>query len=121
MNTPPQIPEAEVITRFLLRFADLMSTGSNAANLPLAAQLLDANMKRANDADEQLRQERSNCAELKAQLAAVSQDDTVKIPASILRLAVSQFKSLALAFEKSGNVISQAMREASASTLDRVP
>ena len=93
MNTPPQTPEAEVITRFLLRFADLMSTGSNAANLLLAAQLLDANMKRANDADEQLRQERSNCTELKAQLA-VSQDDTVQIPASILWLAVSQFKSL---------------------------
>jgi hypothetical protein len=112
--------EVEVITRFLLRFADLMSTGSNADNLLRAAHLLEANVNRANDAEEQLRQERSNCADLEAQLTALSRDDHVQVPVLILRLAASQFESLALTFEKSGSVVSQAMCAASASTLDRV-
>jgi hypothetical protein len=119
MNPPPETHEVEVITRFLLRFADLMSTGSNADNLLRAAQLLEANVNRANDAEEQLLKERSNCARLEAQLAALSRDDHVQVPVSILRLAAAQFESLADAFGKSGNVVSQAMCSASASTLER--
>jgi len=96
-----------------------MSTGSNADNLLRAAQLLEANVNRANDAEQQLLKERSNCANLQAQVTALSRDDHVQVPVSILRLAAAQFESLADAFEKSGNVVSQAMCSASASTLER--
>jgi hypothetical protein len=131
MNIPPESTDLEEITRFLHRFADLMSKGSNAENLLRAAKLLEANVKRASEAENLLRQERSNCArlesgitDLRAQLAAnqagLSQGNDVLVPVSILRLAASQFESLAGAFERSGNVVSQAMCEASASTLARV-
>jgi len=120
MNTTSETHDLEVITRFLLRFADLMSNGSNADNLLRAAQLLQAHVKRANDAEEQLRQERSICADLKTQVAALSRDGHVQIPVSILRLSASQFRSLADAFEKSGNVVSLAMCSASAANLERV-
>jgi hypothetical protein len=131
MNTPPESADLEEITRFLHRFADLMSNGSNAENLLRAAKLLEANVKRATEAESALRQERSNCAnlesgiaDLKSQLTTIqgglSQGTHVLAPVSILRLAASQFESLAGAFEKSGNVVSQAMCEASASTLTRV-
>jgi hypothetical protein len=120
MNAPPETPDLEVILRFLHRFADLMSTGSNSENLLRAATLLEANVRRANEAEEQLRQARSNCAKVEQQLAVLSQDGHVQVPISILRLAVSQFQALARAFESSGNVVSQAMCSASASTLDRV-
>ena len=131
MNTTPAPTDLEEITRFLHRFADLMSNGSNAENLLRAARLLEANVKRASEAEDLLREERSNrsrlesgIADLKAQLAAIesglSEGTHVLAPASILRLAASQFESLAAAFEKSGNVVSRAMCEASASTLARV-
>src|ERR1700761_2567358 len=120
MNASPEISDLEVTLRFLRRFADLMSTGSNAENLLRAATLLEANVKRANEAEEQLRQARSNCATMEAQLAALSRDAHVQVPISIVRLAASQFQALARAFENSGNVVSQAMCAASASTLDRV-
>jgi len=45
---------------------------------------------------------------------------SVAVPLSTLRLAKAQFESLAALFEKSGNIVSQVMCEASASTLDRV-
>jgi hypothetical protein len=131
MNTPSESADLEEITRFLYRFADLMSKGSNAENLLRAAKLLEANVKRATEAESSLQLERSNCAnlesgiaDLKAQLTTIygglSQGTHVLVPVSILRLAASQFESLAGAFEKSGNVVSQAMCEASASTLHRV-
>ena len=72
MNTPPETPDLEVILRFLHRFADLMSTGSNSENLLRAATLLEANVRRANEAEEQLRLARSNCAKLEQQLALLS-------------------------------------------------
>lgn len=120
MNTPPATHEVEVIKRFLLRFADLMSTGSNSENLLRAAQLLEASIDRADAAEQQLLKERARSAELEAQVAALSRDDHVHVPVAVLRLAASQFESLAAAFEKSGNVVSQAMCSASASTLHRV-
>src|SRR6202051_3948193 len=120
MHTPPESAELEEITRFLHRFADLMSNGSNSENLLRAAKLLEANVKRAREAENLLRQERSNCAslesgmaDLKARLLAIqgvlSQGTHVLVPASILRLAASQFESLASAFDKSGNIVSRAM------------
>jgi hypothetical protein len=131
MNTSPESSDLEEITRFLHRFADLMSKGSNAENLLRAARLLEAYVTRASEAENLLRQERSNraslengIADLRAQLAAIqgglSEGAQVLAPVSILRLAASQFESLAAAFEKSGNVVSRAMCEASASTLARV-
>jgi hypothetical protein len=57
MSLPPQIPEVENLVRFLSRFADLMSIGSNAENLLRAAQLLEINSKRARDAEQSLREE----------------------------------------------------------------
>ena len=44
----------------------------------------------------------------------------IAVPLSSLRLAKAQFESLAAAFEKSGNIVSQVRCEASASHLDRV-
>ncbi len=120
MNPSPETPDLEVILRFLHRFADLMSTGSNSANLLRAATLLEANVRRADEAEDQLRQARCNCAKVEAQLTLLSQDGHVQVPISILRLAASQFQALARAFENSGNVVSQAMCAASASTLERV-
>ena len=38
MNAPPETHDVLIITRFLLRFADLMSNGSNSANLLHAKQ-----------------------------------------------------------------------------------
>src|SRR5258708_34944228 len=116
MNTAPAPTDLEETTRFLHRFADLMSNGSNAENLLRAARLLEANVKRASEAEDLLRLERSNCANLesgiaglRAQLAAVqgglSEGTHVLAPVSILRLAASQFESLAGAFEKSGKVV----------------
>src|ERR1700691_1139949 len=120
MNALPETPDLEVILRFLHRFADLMSNGSNSANLLHAATLLEANVRRADEAEAQLRQARLNCARLETQLAVLSQDGHVQVPISILRLAASQFLALARSFEKSGNVVSEAMCSASASTLERV-
>jgi hypothetical protein len=120
MNTSPEIADLEIILRFLHRFADLMSNGSNSENLLRAAALLEANVRRANQAEELLRQARSSNASIEQQLAALSRDGHVHVPVSILKLAASQFQALARAFENSGNVVSQAMCAASASTLDRV-
>lgn len=44
---------------------------------------------------------------------------SIAVPLSTLRAAQAQFESLARAFEKSGNIVSQVMCEASASSLDR--
>jgi len=120
MDALPETSDLEVILRFLHRFADLMSNGSNSENLLRAATLLEANVKRANEAEKQLRQARSNNASIEQQLAALSREGHVHVPISILKLAASQFQALARAFENSGNVVSQAMCAASASTLDRV-
>ena len=120
MDALPETSDLEVILRFLRRFADLMSNGSNSENLLRAAALLEANVRRANEAEELLRQARSSNASIEQQLAALSRDGHVHVPVSILKLAASQFQALARAFENSGNVVSQAMCAASASTLDRV-
>jgi hypothetical protein len=120
MDALPETSDLEIILRFLHRFADLMSNGSNSENLLRAAALLEANVRRANEAEEQLRQARSSNASIEQQLAALSRDGHVHVPVSILKLAASQFQALSRAFENSGNVVSQAMCAASASTLDRV-
>jgi hypothetical protein len=120
MKAPNEPTEIEVVTRFLHRFADLMSNGSNSEHLLRAAKLIEASVKRASEAEDLLRQERSNGARLKAQLSAISREGHVLVPVSVLRLAASQFSTMARGFAKSGDVVSQVMCEASATTLGGV-
>jgi hypothetical protein len=182
MSSPPQIPEIENLVRFLNRFADLMSIGSNADHLLRAAQLLEINSKRARDAEHLLQEECSksathlaysklleaNCDVFENEIAALQSEiaqlhatfnealidaarenadglsraeqaelelsalrsappreaavgaDHVLVPLSLLRLAQAQFNALARDFQKSGNIVSQVMCEASASTLNRI-
>ena len=70
-------------------------------------------LQRAEQAEAQLAAIQDNPA------PAVSSDTHVLVPTAALRLAEAQFVSLARAFEKSGNIVSQVMCEASASNLDR--
>ena len=45
---------------------------------------------------------------------------SIAVPLSALQVAKAQFEALAQAFERSGNIVSQVMCEASASSLERV-
>jgi chromosome segregation ATPase len=175
----PTSTETTEVLRFLRRFADLMSTGSNSDNLLRAAELLEAQSNSLTQTRELLQAERTKgdanaearktlegriveleheilaltsrlteqhsraeqitaemerrqgeflqrAEEAEARLAAIRgappelPSGSVAAPLSTLRVAKAQFESLAAAFEKSGNIVSQVMCEASASTLDRV-
>ena len=70
-------------------------------------------LQRAEEAEARLAAIQANPA------LAISSDTHVLVPITALRLAEAQFVSLALAFERSGNIVSQVMCEASASNLDR--
>jgi len=174
----PTTAETTETLRFLHRFADLMSTGSNSDNLLRAARMLEAHVDLLSETRELLQVERirgdasaeirnalearigeseneilalkaelarqqSNASEMIAEmesrqseflqraeqaetrLAAVQDAlpaipfGSIAIPLSTLRVAKAQFESLARAFEKSGNIVSQVRCEASASSLDR--
>jgi hypothetical protein len=179
MNTPDA--DTEELTRFLHRFADLMSTGANADNLLRAAKLLESQVDLARKSTELLRSEQarsqdslelcklledkiamleseildlttslankqrefsdaliaaanerdqqaSRAEQAEARFAAIEaglsrnaarRETHIVVPIATLRLAEAQFKSLARAFEQSGNIVSQVMCEASASALDR--
>jgi|GEM_PF-2175578 len=175
-STPAEIEE---ILRFLRRFSDLMSVGSNSDNLLRAAKMLEAHIDmlkattallqaerargeasaeiqkaaeaRMAEYENELSTLRSEFAEQQLSLGravsameemqrrllaraqdaelrlATAQDRPVAIPAgfvlaplSTLQLAKAQFEALAQAFEKSGNVVSQVMCEASASSLEGI-
>ena len=175
----PALDETADILRFLRRFADLMSTGSNSDNLARAAEILETQsdlLKASREIFEterikgdaaaeackalevrigeleneilmskaKLTEQQSNAREIlaemekkqaellrraeqaEAELGAFEQAPpaipfgSIAAPLSSLQLARGQFQSLAQAFEKSGNVVSQVMCEASASNLDRV-
>ena len=118
MSQPP-VSQLEVTRRFLLRFADLMSNGANSDNLLLAAELLEGFANRANTAEEQCRAVQARLAVLESRLAAITNDELARLPKSILRLTRTQFEFLSIEFEVSGNLVSHAMCEASASMLDR--
>ena len=174
----PTAAETTNILRFLHRFADLMSNGSNAENLLSAARMLEAQFDLLKETEELLRIERTRgdanaevrlaletrigafereilalksglaeqrsrsevtvaelerrqsefmqrAEEAESRLAALQAMPpaipfgSIAVPLSTLRVAKTQFESLARAFEKSGNIISQVMCEASASSLDR--
>jgi hypothetical protein len=174
----PPTAETTEILRFLHRFADLMSTGSNSDNLLRAARMLETHADLLKETTELLQLERikgdagaemrktlearideteDEILALQAELSrqqlsanemitemerrqgeflqrteqaearlAAAQDappalpfGSIAIELSTLRVAKAQFESLARAFEKSGNIVSQVMCEASASSLDR--
>jgi hypothetical protein len=180
ISASPAAPETTEIVRFLHRFADLMSTGSNSDNLLRAAQLLEAHIDRVKESNELLQVERvrsdanselrrsleekiarseSEIGALKSQLSeqqlklsevvaeserqknellhraeqaeaelAVLQNDIaskapsdthILVPLATLRVAMAQFEALARAFEGAGNIVSQVMCKASATTLER--
>jgi vacuolar-type H+-ATPase subunit I/STV1 len=179
ISTLPAPDQTEDSLRFLRRFADLMSTGSNSENLLRAATTLeaqadllketrdllgverirgDANAEtrkaleaRAGELDREILALKSKLVEQRshtdqivaemerrqseflsraeaaeARLAAIEAappaipSGSIAVPLSSLRVAKAQFESLAAAFEKSGNIVSQVRCEASASHLDRV-
>jgi len=178
-SASPTAAETADVLRFLHRFADLMSNGSNSDNLLRAARMLEAHIdllketkgllgvertrgdasaeaRRALEArigefereilalksgfaEQQSRNEDivaemerrlaeflQRTEEAEAHLAAIQQMPaaiafgSIAVPLSTLRVAKAQFESLAAAFEKSGNIVSQVMCEASASNLERV-
>lgn len=196
----PMSDETADVLRFLRRFADMMSTGSNYDNLVRAAGILELHGDLLKETRELLQVERirgdasaetrksleAKIAELEAgkgelearigglenevltlksklleqqsnareTLAAMEKQQgeflrraeaaeaelaahkaappviqaepsaipfgSIAVPLSTLQLAKAQFQSLALVFEKSGNIVSQVMSEASASNLDRL-
>ncbi len=174
----PTAAETTNILRFLHRFADLMSSGSNSQNLLCAARMLQAHIDLLNETEELLRVERAMSdanaearkalegrigafeieiltlksklteqqswsegvlAELERRIAeSVRRAEqaearltilneipsaiafgSIAVPLSILQVARAQFASLARTFEKSGDIVSQAMCEAGALSLDR--
>jgi len=180
ISTSSEASETAETLRFLQRFADLMSTGSNSENLLRAARLLESHVDLVKESNELLQVERvrgdanselrktledkiagleSQMAVLKSQLfeqqtklnevvaeAARKQSELLRraeeaearlaalqnevarnapsdthilVPVATVRLAKAQFESLAHAFEKSGNIVSQVRCEASATSLDR--
>jgi vacuolar-type H+-ATPase subunit I/STV1 len=179
ISTLPTPDDTADSLRFLRRFADLMSTGSNSDNLLRAATTLeaqadllketrellgverirgDANVEtrkaletRINEFEHEILALKSKLAEqqshsdqivaelerrqgefllraeeAEARLAAIEAAPpaiplgAIAVPLSTLRVAKAQFESLAAAFEKSGNIVSQVRCEASASHLERV-
>jgi vacuolar-type H+-ATPase subunit I/STV1 len=179
ISTLPAPDQTEDSLRFLRRFADLMSTGSNSENLLRAATTLEAQADLLKETRELLGIERirgdanaetrkaleasnvelereilalksklveqrshtdqivaemerrqseflSRAEAAEARLAAIEAAPpaipfgSIAVPLSSLRVAKAQFESLAAAFEKSGNIVSQVRCEASALHLDRV-
>jgi hypothetical protein len=179
ISTLPTPDETADSLRFLRRFADLMSTGSNSDNLLRAATALEVQadlLKETRDLLEverirgnanaetrkslearigELEQEtlalKSKLAEqqshsdqivaemerrqgeflrraeeAEARLAVIAAAPPaipfgcIAVPLSTMQVSKAQFESLAAAFEKSGNIVSQVRCEASASHLDRV-
>ncbi|MGA8898560.1 hypothetical protein [Bradyrhizobium sp.] len=178
-SASPTSAETADILRFLHRFSDLMSNGSNSDNLLRAAKMLEAQIALLHETRELLQAERikgdasadarqalearvdefeheiralksrlaeqrsrnenivaemerrlaeflHRAEEAEALLAATVEAPPVMpfgciaVPLAALRIAKTQFEALAAAFEKSGNVVSQVMCEASATSLDRV-
>ena len=179
ISTLPTPEETADSLRFLRRFADLMSTGSNSDNLLRAAATLEAQadlLKETRDllgverirgdanagtrkaleariaefeheilalksklAEQQSRADQIvaemerrqgefllRAEQAEARVTAIEEappaipSGFIAVPLSTLRVAKAQFESLAAAFEKSGNIVSQVRCEASASHLDRV-
>ncbi len=174
----PTAAETTNILRFLHRFADLMSSGSNSQNLLCAARMLQAHIDLLKETEELLRVERAMgvanaearkalegrigafeieiltlksklteqqswsegvLAELERRIAESMRRaeqaearltvlneippaiafGSIAVPLSTLQVVRAQFASMARTFEKSGDIVSQAMCEAGALSLDR--
>ena len=179
ISTLPTPDDTADSLRFLRRFADLMSTGSNSDNLLRAATALEVQADLLKETRDLLEVERirgdanvETCKALEARIGEFEHETLalksklaeqqshsdqivaemerrqgeflrraeepearlaviaaappaipfgcIAVPLSSLRVAKAQFESLAAAFEKSGNIVSQVRCEASASHLDRV-
>jgi len=87
MNTPPKA-DTEELTRFLHRFADLMSNGTNADNLLSAAKLLESQVDLARKSSEQLRAEQARSQD-SLELCKLLEDKIAMLESEILDLTTS--------------------------------
>src|SRR6202790_3657002 len=87
MNTPPDA-DTEELTRLLHRFADLMSTGTNADNLLRAAKLLESQVDLARKSTEQLRAEQVRSKD-SLELCKLLEDKIAMLEGEILDLTAS--------------------------------
>jgi predicted RNase H-like nuclease (RuvC/YqgF family) len=87
MNTPPEA-DTEELTRFLHRFADLMSNGTNAENLLRAAKLLESQVDLARKSSEQLRAEQARSKD-SLELCKLLEDKIAMLESEILDLTTS--------------------------------
>jgi predicted RNase H-like nuclease (RuvC/YqgF family) len=87
MNTPPEA-DTEELTRFLHRFADLMSNGTNADNLLRAAKLLESQVDLARKSSEQLRAEQARSQD-SLELCKLLEDKIAMLESEILDLTTS--------------------------------
>jgi predicted RNase H-like nuclease (RuvC/YqgF family) len=87
MNTPPEA-DTEELTRFLHRFADLMSNGTNADNLLSAAKLLESQVDLARKSSEQLRAEQARSQD-SLELCKLLEDKIAMLESEILDLTTS--------------------------------
>jgi predicted RNase H-like nuclease (RuvC/YqgF family) len=86
MNTPDA--DTEELTRFLHRFADLMSTGANADNLLRAAKLLESQVDLARKSTELLRSEQARSQD-SLELCKLLEDKIAMLESEILDLTTS--------------------------------
>jgi hypothetical protein len=99
--------------------AEILTLTSKLAEQRSRSELVLAEMERRQSEFLQRAEEaEARLAELQAMPPAVA-SGSVAVPLSTLRAAQAQFEALAQAFEKSGNIVSQVMCEASATSLDR--
>ncbi len=107
-------PEVEEIVRFLRRFSDLMSVGHNADHLLRAANLIETLIKRTEDTEGLLQEERIkneinlrshksaeiNCANLETEIAEVKTklaEQQLKLTEAIVHAATEEQRLLARA------------------------
>lgn len=98
---------------------EILTLTSKLAEQQSRSELVLAEMERRQSEFLQRAEEaEARLAELKPMPLAIA-SGSIAVPLSTLRAAQAQFEALAQAFEKSGNIVSQVMCEASATSLDR--
>ena len=99
--------------------AEILTLTSKLAEQQSRSELVVAEM------EQRLAEFLQRAEEAEASLAALQEVPpaitfgSIAVPLSTLRVAHAQFESLARAFEKSGNIVSQVMCQATATNLDR--
>jgi hypothetical protein len=98
---------------------EILTLTSKLAEQQSRSELVLAEMERRQSEFLQRAEEaEARLAALQAMPPAIA-SGAIAVPLSTLRVAQAQFEALAQAFEKSGNIVSQVMCEASATSLDR--